>query len=273
MQIDPRLRVAAIPQIVLESNLDTNERMCIAVLVLHGEVCFPSRERIARLMGCSVATVKRTLGSLERKKWVRIEQRRGENGRQTSNLYQLGVPDGTLSTGTKAAAQVEPRSAAQSDSGPGSDCATKELPKNGNTEKEGLRSKPTAVPIAVIDSLLDLFAIEANKATGHTPAREWGRDRKMMRDVIRVCDGSVENAFATVSDWVAWRGREKKYVTVPALRSAIEAAYQKWLERQPKTGPGGASRVHPDVAKLETWKERVKAHRAKGGTGLPPRPA
>lgn len=281
LQIDPRLRAAVIPNLVLESQLDTNERMCIAVLAMHGEVSFPGRDRIASLMGCSLATVKRTLSQLETKGWVVIERRRGENGRQTSNRYTLRVPEATHPISATTAVQDEPRTGVQPEPPPGSNRATNNTLKNGKEEQEVLPAgSPPATPAVPADeekklraarvlALLDTFTLECHRLTGHSPEREHGRDRKLMGDTLRICGEIYEHAEGTLKDWIEWRAREKKIITIPAWRAAAEPAYQKWRERKKIAGPVGGRKVHPDVERLRKWRQDSQ----KQGTATPTRGA
>ncbi len=50
--------------------------------------CFPSHKTIARDNKCSVSTVKRAIGELEKKGYVTKNERWRENGGRTSNLYE-----------------------------------------------------------------------------------------------------------------------------------------------------------------------------------------
>jgi len=90
--VDPSLRAAVIPPLVLSSPLNTNEMVAVAILAMHGEVSFPSLKRIAEFMHCSYDTASRTVATLKSKGWLEISSRQAENGQRTSNLYRLCVP-------------------------------------------------------------------------------------------------------------------------------------------------------------------------------------
>jgi len=51
------------------------------------ENCFPSHRTIALDNKCSVSTVKRAIGELEKKGYVVKENRGRRNGSKTSNVY------------------------------------------------------------------------------------------------------------------------------------------------------------------------------------------
>lgn len=59
----------------------------------HGCECYPSHARISEIAGVSIKTTKRTLESLREKDLVSWEERYGEDGNQTSNLYTLHIDD------------------------------------------------------------------------------------------------------------------------------------------------------------------------------------
>lgn len=73
--------------------LSTYEKMIYIVLVRHLDdesTCFPKRSTIAKEAGCSEATVKRTINSLEEKKLIKRVFRKDKiTGKNTSNLYYV----------------------------------------------------------------------------------------------------------------------------------------------------------------------------------------
>ncbi len=94
MRIDPKLRVASIPPVVLQSNLGPVERVAIAVLAMRGEVSFPSIKTVAKDMGCCANTARGALHKLCKLGWLVIEPRANEHGDPTSNEYHLTIPGG-----------------------------------------------------------------------------------------------------------------------------------------------------------------------------------
>ncbi|MBZ4406233.1 conserved phage C-terminal domain-containing protein [Clostridioides difficile] len=77
--------------------------------------CFPRRSTIAKEAGCSEATVKRTINSLEEKKLIKRVFRKDEiTGKNTSNLYyvassKIGVHTEPRLTQNPIGAHTEPR--------------------------------------------------------------------------------------------------------------------------------------------------------------------
>lgn len=74
-------------------DLSTYEKMIYIVLVRHLDdesTCFPKKSTIAKEAGCSEATVKRTINSLEEKKLIkRVFRKDKKTGSNTSNLYYV----------------------------------------------------------------------------------------------------------------------------------------------------------------------------------------
>ncbi|HFL3855704.1 conserved phage C-terminal domain-containing protein [Clostridioides difficile] len=98
--------------------LSIYEKMIYIVLVRHLDdesTCFPRRSTIAKEAGCSEATVKRTINSLEEKKLIKRVFRKDEiTGKNTSNLYyvassKIGVHTEPRLTQNPIGAHTEPR--------------------------------------------------------------------------------------------------------------------------------------------------------------------
>lgn len=75
--------------------------------------CFPSRKTLAAECEMSPATVTRALATLAELDMVKVDERRREDGRLTSNLYTLTVAQNEPRSGE----QFEPRSMAQIEQG------------------------------------------------------------------------------------------------------------------------------------------------------------
>ncbi|NJL83564.1 MAG: helix-turn-helix domain-containing protein [Chloroflexaceae bacterium] len=82
--------------------------------------CWPGRDRLAQMMGCGLATVKRAVQSLESKQILSREARRA-NGRQTSNLYTVNfeIIRGSYCTPETPGAHIEPQPGAHIEPQPG----------------------------------------------------------------------------------------------------------------------------------------------------------
>lgn len=79
--------------------LSTYEKMIYIVLVRHLDyesTCFPSKLTISKKSGCSIATVKRVINSLEEKELIKKVNRKNENGNNESNLYYIASLNGGL---------------------------------------------------------------------------------------------------------------------------------------------------------------------------------
>lgn len=85
--VSRRWKFGKIPTEVLASEMTIYGKMAFAVLDWHGDSPFPSHRRMARMMGCSVSSVRRGLDELGRDGWLRRQYRPG-----TTPLYQLGLP-------------------------------------------------------------------------------------------------------------------------------------------------------------------------------------
>jgi hypothetical protein len=89
-----------IPPVVLQSDLDALSRLCLAVLVMHGEVAFPSHQQLASLIGCSVGGVRKSLARLRVGGWLLVERRVVRGRGQLPNRYRVTVPQTGCPVGT-----------------------------------------------------------------------------------------------------------------------------------------------------------------------------
>lgn len=77
-----------------EANLPTSQKfvlVALADMADENESCFPGQERLARMVGGSVSTVRRAVKSLEDAGYLSRQQRRGADGMRTSDRYRLNV--------------------------------------------------------------------------------------------------------------------------------------------------------------------------------------
>lgn len=119
LTVSADLRSAVIPPLVLQSRtLTPEERLCIGILAMYGEVSFPARTTIASMMGCSIATVARTLSGLRRKRWLLVEPRIRSDGGRTSNRYHLCDPRREAQSAVPPPSQDEVGGQGQDESGP-----------------------------------------------------------------------------------------------------------------------------------------------------------
>jgi hypothetical protein len=251
LAIDPRLRAAVIPHIVLTSNLSPLQRLLIGILAMHGEVSFPGRVLLSRLTGANQRSVTRAVVKLEQLGWLKVERRRRTDGRMSSNRYILCVPDGEIHTMgqnvPRSMGQNVPRSMGQNvpinksqnlnlkseENNTGAAGAAPQLPPSTNNQ-ERTRSH-------VHDDLLAVFDTLTTQKLGRAPARVWGRDRKIASGLIERY--GWEGAVAVVKWWIPWRVQEGRVVTIPALQSAAEAVYQRHVARATKkAAPAAAKR-------------------------------
>lgn len=85
--VSRRWKFGKIPTEVLAAEMTIFAKMSFAVLDWHGDTAFPSLARMARMMGCSLMSVRRGLAELQREGWLSKRLRPG-----TTPLYRLGVP-------------------------------------------------------------------------------------------------------------------------------------------------------------------------------------
>lgn len=77
-------------ELIDDIGLTIYEKMVYIVLIRHSDSessCFPSRATISKKAGCSIATVKRTINSLEKKGLIKKINRKTKYGENESNLY------------------------------------------------------------------------------------------------------------------------------------------------------------------------------------------
>jgi len=91
---------AQMPEGVLyDSSLSDKAVRVYGALLRHGSDpsnCYPSHDRIARLIGCSKRSVARPLDELEKAGWVDREKRYDANGARTSDGYMVRVSRATV---------------------------------------------------------------------------------------------------------------------------------------------------------------------------------
>lgn len=87
LEVSRRWKFGKVPTEVLASEMTIFAKMAFAVLDWHGDTAFPSYRRMARMMGCSMMSVRRGVAELEREGWLSRHRRAG-----TTPLYRLGVP-------------------------------------------------------------------------------------------------------------------------------------------------------------------------------------
>lgn len=81
---------AALPHaMVQDPGISVNAKIVYAAIATHAPNPYPSREKIASYLGCSISTVKRALKEIEAAGWVKVEYRYDKDGRRTSNGYTL----------------------------------------------------------------------------------------------------------------------------------------------------------------------------------------
>jgi len=77
-----------------EAELPTAQKfvlVALADMADEHESCFPGQERLARMVGGSVSTVRRAVKALEESGYIGRQQRRGADGMRTSDRYRLNV--------------------------------------------------------------------------------------------------------------------------------------------------------------------------------------
>lgn len=269
-RIEAPFKQGVLPASAINSNLSAYARLAIVALTFFGESSWPAHRTIARFMASSLTTARKALRELRDKDWLSIEPHRIELGIQTTNTYVLHEP------GRQAAPRyrhtIPPYRQAIPIKNQNSSEEKKEE-KNGVPQTETpISSKPippeTAetgkVPIAVVDRLRDLFAELSQKAIGHAPPVERGRDRRIIGKLVRQYHGE-KNAEAIIRDFVAYRARKEKVITMIALAAAAEAVFQR-----SRAGQGmKTSREHPEVRRHREWQEHLK-RRQEDTSGVPP---
>lgn len=78
--------------IILDTDLNYKAKLAYMVLSQHADkrgTCWPSVRRVADMAGISVRSIQRGLNELVEKRYILKEERKRDNGAQTSNLYIL----------------------------------------------------------------------------------------------------------------------------------------------------------------------------------------
>lgn len=98
-------KFAMIPEGVLYGDLSHVAVRVYGALLRHGTdpgSCFPSHDRLGRLVGCSRDTAKRAVSELRAAGWVTVVERCRGDGGQTSNGYRIhDTPRGTHAPGAR----------------------------------------------------------------------------------------------------------------------------------------------------------------------------
>lgn len=103
------------------------------------------------------------------------------------------------------------------------------------------------------------------------PVRVWARDRKMMKDMLRMVRGDTSTLHKLIAGWVKYRADNHKPITVPLLYSSREIVYQKHL-RVTRSYPAHQPRpvitqpiTAPTPEQEASFKARLEALRASQG--------
>ncbi len=138
-------RFAVVPDAVLYAAVSTNAKVLWAILARHADPmghCYPGRNRLAQLLGCSPNTVSRAKAELVKAKLIECHSRYDDQGRRTSDdVMVLGgahTTSGTpLTTGGDTGitmdgeTEVDPEGSNPTPYGVGSGVTTGAAPNNG----------------------------------------------------------------------------------------------------------------------------------------------
>lgn len=185
---------AQMPEGVLyDSSLSDKAVRVYGALLRHGSDpsnCYPSHDRIARLIGCSKRSITRPLDELEKAGWVEREKRYDANGARTSDGYVVRVSRtaGAQESATTTQENVDPPRA-----GAGTHHA-QERDERESLERQPLNdlSPPSAALVLVANALSfeddfwPLYPLRNGKRLGKTNARKvW--DRLTFADRAAAC--------------------------------------------------------------------------------------
>lgn len=85
--------VFAFKAILRNGKLSPVARLLLLIIKSYGDTsglhCYPSQDRLAADMGCSIPTIKRAVNELKRHGLISTEQRRNQDGKTSTTAYLL----------------------------------------------------------------------------------------------------------------------------------------------------------------------------------------
>jgi len=211
-RIDPRLRPLIVPPQALGKVTDPMEKLVIGTLLFHGVVSWPGLKTIAEIINCSYDTASKAVKRLEGKGWLTIEHRTSEKGDRTTNRYTLKLPE------DGGGVPVNCGDGVPVDSGRNKD---KDL--NNTSLRDGAPAKPEPDGDAV-RHFLKRFDLACEYAIGHTPPREWGRDMKFAKDLLKRY--GAEPLSRMVVEFVKYSKLKGYSITLTRFRACAEDTFQ-----------------------------------------------
>lgn len=197
----------------------------------------PSHATIAKRANLNISTVKRSLNHLRELGLVEWQQRRREDGGQTSNVYRLITPwsDGTLDADLpdQGGQSSEPPGVAQ-DERP---LAHHELPP----------SSPRATPSLTMSDEVDKSEVtkrNRGKRATELPLSWSPNDRH--RAQASTLGISLQVEEVRFRNWAEANGR--RFVS-------WDAAFRNWLDKSPDFRPNGQRKAQPSERHTGLWSE------------------
>lgn len=208
-----------------EADLPTSQKfvlVALADMADEHESCFPGQERLARMVGGSVSTVRRAVKSLEESGYLNREPRRGSDGMRTSDRYRLNVNRSICAVDVTGQMEGGHRSNDPHLTGHG----------EGVTPRE-----PLEEPSDLIGELLEVLWMMW--PTSRRSSRK--EATKALKTALKATDAPtlIEAVKRHTDVWASWPQSEVQYV--PHLPTWLNK--ERWTAADPQ--PRGTARLSP----------------------------
>jgi hypothetical protein len=212
---------AIIPEwVIYDPELSSHAVRVYAILARHADdsgACWPSRKRIASLLGRGIDSVKRAVGELEERGAIEVQVRRHRPGEPNeTNVYFVRRVDPRC---TGAPSPVHGRSDPRCTDAPtlGAQVHREREPMNESQSNENSSSPADADEGSLVESFERFWALFPKKVAKREAMKAWGRLAKKGADLDEVIAG-LERHAAVWAD----TGTERQFIPYPAT----------WLNRE-----------------------------------------
>lgn len=205
-----------------EADLPTSQKfvlVALADMADEHESCYPGQERLARMVGGSVSTVRRAVKALEDAGYIGRQQRRGADGMRTSDRYRLNVNR-----------SIWPVASPVND-----DELTGQMVPSHRSQRPGNPQRTTREPSDPVAELLEVLWMmwpSSRRSTKKVVERA-------LRAALKVTDAPtlIEAVKQHTDVWASWPASEVQYV--PLLSTWLNQ--ERWTGALPQ--PRGGARL------------------------------
>lgn len=255
-----------------ENGLTSSERLVAACLARHADDagnCYPSIMLISRECALSERTVRYTLKSLAKKRWVQVQRQDGK-----TNIYSLSIPDGTHATNSPLQQLHHGNDCrgATDAPHPGNDCTTPRQQLQGSPAniagvtpepRQSLHPTPAMIAAKLPNEEINNAAAADIYKTSHTvedPQEQQHQQQENIVTAFERCFGRFPSSYQLeVFESYIQDGLEERLVILAMEKAAMDGKgpryaqgiLQDWLAK-------GIRTVEQAEREEREWRERQK---------------